>query len=72
MPVIEGEGLKPCESLYYRTDRDGRCISLMTRCSHPMFELGCLDGRGNCEDYRPAKRVTSGIKYIASQIEARH
>lgn len=70
MPRIEGDEFKPCRELHTKIGKDG-CINLMTHCNHPRFELGCLDGKGECPDYTLARRILKRVEYIASSIEAR-
>ena len=71
MSVIEGDELKPWGGMDTRTDKDGRHINLRTRCNHPMCQEGCFDGKGDCKDYIPMKRISGNIRYIASLIEKR-
>lgn len=67
MSVIEGTELKPCGKMYTKTM--GIYINLMTHCNHPLCQEGCFDGRGDCKDYIPAKRISKNIRWIASLIE---
>ena len=70
MPRIEGDELKPCQELY-AIGKDSGYINLMTHFNHSMCYTGCLDGKGDCRDYILARRVTRGIRHIASLVEAR-
>ncbi len=67
MNYIEGEALKPCGALH--TSHGGGYINLMTRCNHPAFEQGCMDGKGDCEDYELASEISDDIRHIATQIQ---